>query len=141
MIGRLFGRSAPAPTGPDGDDALGALLVRVARSDGEYAADEAACIRAILAARYGADGLDDRVARAEALDDATGDTVHLTRAIKDVLPIDDRPAYLQDLWRVVLADAQRDHEEDGLLRLISGLLGLADRDSAFARQAVQNQAG
>jgi uncharacterized tellurite resistance protein B-like protein len=49
--------------------------------------------------------------------------------------------YLQDLWRVVLADEARDFEEDGFMRLASNLLGMADRDSARARQAVRAQAG
>jgi uncharacterized tellurite resistance protein B-like protein len=37
---------------------------------------------------------------------------------------------------VVLAVGQREAEEDALLRLVSNLLGISDRDSALARQRV-----
>lgn len=136
MIARLFRK--PEPDKPDGRVAVAALLVRVARTDGEYAAEEKAIIQKILARRY---GTADMLAQAEALDAGTGDTVHLTKVIKDEIAHDDRMDYLQDLWRVVLADATRDFEEDGFMRLASNLLGMADRDSARARQAVQSEAG
>jgi uncharacterized tellurite resistance protein B-like protein len=38
---------------------------------------------------------------------------------------------------VVLADGVRDPEEDSLLRLVSHMLGIEDRDSALARQRVE----
>ena len=136
MIARLF-RKPEAPK-PDGRVAVAALLVRVARTDGEYAASENAVIREILARRYGDPAL---LAQGEALEASAGDTVHLTKTIKDEIPHDDRMAYLEDLWRVVLADQTRDFKEDGFMRLASKLLGMTDRDSAHARQAVQSEAG
>ncbi|MCC1482341.1 TerB family tellurite resistance protein [Roseibaca sp. Y0-43] len=136
MIGRLF-RKPEAPK-PDGRVAVAALLVRVARTDGEYAAAEVAVIRDILTRRYGSAEL---LPQAEVFEENAGDTVHLTKIIKDEIPHDDRMAYLQDLWRVVLADETRDFEEDGFMRLASNLLGMADRDSALARQAVQAEVG
>lgn len=136
MIGRLFRK--PDTPKPDGRLAVGALLVRVARTDGDYAAAEVAVIRDILARRYGDAGL---LAQAEAFEHSAGDTVHLTKIIKDAIPHEDRMGYLQDLWRVVLADETRDFEEDGFMRLACNLLGMADRDSALARQTVQAEAG
>ena len=135
MIGRLF-RKPEAPK-PDGRAAVAALLVRVARTDGEYAAAEIAVIREILARRYHDPAL---LAQGEALEQSAGDTVHLTKIIKEEIPHADRMAYLQDLWRVVLADNTRDFEEDGFMRLASNLLGMKDRDSAHARHAVQAEA-
>ncbi len=41
---------------------------------------------------------------------------------------------MRALWQVVLADGERDHEEDALMRLLASLLGVNDRDSAIARQ-------
>ena len=43
---------------------------------------------------------------------------------------------IESLWQVVLADGERDAEEDALVRLASNLLGINDRDSALARQRV-----
>ncbi|CUX80270.1 MAG: hypothetical protein HLUCCA05_09700 [Roseibaca calidilacus] len=136
MIGRLFRK--PEPDKPDGRVAVAALLVRVARTDGDYADAERAVIQAILTRRFGSA---DMLAQAEALEQSAGDTVHLTKAIKDEIAHDDRLDYLQDLWRVVLADEARDFEEDGFMRLACNLLGMGDRDSARARQLVQAEGG
>lgn len=129
----------PAPL-PDQDArlALSALLVRVARSDGSYDADEAARIDRILMARYGLGPFDCAKLRsaAETLESEAPDTVRFTRAIKDAVPYEDRTAVIEALWEVVLADGARDHQEDAMLRLVANLLGINDRDSALARQRV-----
>lgn len=126
---------------PDADArlALAALLVRVARSDGEYAHQEAERILRILTVRYNLsddDALDLRH-QAEALEAEAPDTVRFTRAIKDAVPYEDREGVIEALWDVVLADGIRDHEEDALLRLLANLLGVNDRDSNLARQRVE----
>ncbi|MCR9126040.1 MAG: TerB family tellurite resistance protein [Rhodobacteraceae bacterium] len=127
----------PAPL-PDSDArlALGALLVRIARTDGRYDASEQERILSILVARYGlGDGAArDLRAEAEALEAEAPDTVRFTRAIKDAVAYEDRLAVIEALWQVVLADGVRDDEEDALLRLVASLLGVNDRDSALARQ-------
>ncbi len=68
--------------------ALAALLVRVARSDGDYAAEDAARIDRILATRYGLSPFEapQLRAEAEALEAQAPDTVRFTRAIKDAVP-------------------------------------------------------
>jgi uncharacterized tellurite resistance protein B-like protein len=43
---------------------------------------------------------------------------------------------LQALWAVALADGNRDADEDALIRLVTRLLGISDKDSAIARQRV-----
>ena len=129
----------PAPL-PDADArlALAALLVRVARSDGDYAAEEAARIDRILAQRYDLTPFEVPKLRAEAevLETEAPDTVRFTRAIKDAVPYEEREGVVEALWEVVLADGVRDHEEDALLRLLANLLGVNDRDSNLARQRV-----
>lgn len=129
----------PAPL-PDNDArlALTALLVRVARSDHHYAADEKTRIDEITQARYGLSASDAMALRAEAeaLEAEAPDTVRFTRAIKDAVAYDDRLGVIEALWTVVLADGKREQEEDALLRLVSNLLGITDRDSALARQRV-----
>lgn len=141
MIWNLFQRPAPAEARPAGDLALAMLLVRAARIDGEYDADEVALIRAALSQRFGAERGAALLAEAEAQEPLAGDTVHLTRPIKEIVPLEERGAVLQDLWRIVLSDNRRDPYEDGLMRLVSNLLGLSDRDSALARQEVQRKVG
>ena len=76
---------------------------------------------------------------AEGYETTAGDTVHLTRIIKDVVPLDDRSELLVQMWQIILSDDARHDEENGLMRLVSNLLGLADRDSALARQRAAAQ--
>ena len=132
----------PAPL-PDEDArlALTALLVRIAKSDGDYAADEVNRIDRITAKRYGLSPFETAKLRGEAetLEAEAPDTVRFTRAIKDAVAYDDRIAVIEALWSVVLADGVREDEENALLRLVAGLLGVTDRDSALARQRVEAQ--
>lgn len=118
---------------------LAALMVRTARSNHDYDPRQITMIDTVLSERLAISGDQSETLRREAelIEAATGDTVHLTRAVKDLVPLEERADLLQDLWRVILADGKRHAEEDGLMRLVSNLLGLADRESAFARQRAQ----
>lgn len=122
----------------DGDArlALTALLVRIARSDNDYATSERDRIDRVTAARYGLSPFEATALRgqAEALEAEAPDTVRFTRAIKDAVAYEDRRAVVEAAWSVVLADGERAQEEDALLRLVANLLGVNDRDSALARQ-------
>jgi len=126
---------------PDADArlALTALLVRVARSDNDYALSERTRIDRITQARYGltAQAAATLRADAETLEQVAPDTVRFTRAIKDAVGHDDRLAVIEALWQVALADGVRDPEEDRILRLVTGLLGISDLDSARVRQRVE----
>lgn len=127
----------PAPLADtDARLALSALLVRIARSDNDYAQAEIDRIDRITAARYGLGPFEAAQLRgqAEQLESEAPDTVRFTRAIKDAVPYEDRRAVVEAAWSVVLADGSRAEEEDALLRLVANLLGVNDRDSALARQ-------
>lgn len=130
---------APEPLNDiDARLALAALLVRLARSDGYYAAKEIIRIEKIVGVRFGlshAEAADLR-GEAETLEEQAPDTVRFTRAIKDAVPYEERTGILEALWQVALADGERDADEDALIRLATKLLGISDRDSAQARQKV-----
>ena len=136
------GTPAPQPAPLPDDDArlaLTALLVRVARSDDSYDDEERQRIDRIAATRFGLSPFEASKLRgeAEALEGEAPDTVRFTRAIKDAVAYEDRIGVIEALWQVVLADGVREAEEDALLRLVSNLLGISDRDSALARQRVE----
>ncbi len=126
---------------PDARLALSALLVRVARSDGDYEPAEVERIDKILMRRYGLSPFEASHLRtqAEQLEAVAPDTVRFTRAIKDAVPYEHRSSVIEALWAVVLADGVRDDEEDALIRLVANLLGINDRDSALARQRVEGK--
>jgi len=135
----LSGLMAPDPAPlPETDArlALAALLVRIARSDGDYAEIEIDRIDRILARRYGLSPFEATALRrdAETLETEAPDTVRFTRAIKDAVPYDDRLAVIGTLWEVVMADGTRDEEENSLMRMVANLLGITDRDSNMARR-------
>lgn len=137
--------SAPEPvrlTEPDARLALAALLVRVAKTDGLYSAEEVERIDRILMARHGLGPFEVARLRAEAeeLESVAPDTVRFTRALKSATALEDRAALMEALWRVALADGVRDAEEDRLLRMVASLLGLTDVESGLARQRAERAA-
>ena len=144
MIAELIRRlTAPDPAPlADGDArlALAALLVRVARTDGDYAAIEQMQIDRALAHRY-ALAPEAAIAlrrQAEDLEATAPDTVRFTRAIKDCVPYEDRVHVIEAMWFIALADGARDHAENALLRLVAPMLGVNDRDSNLARKRVED---
>ena len=137
MFETLFSRKL----NPEQDDisarqAMAALMVRIAKSDDDYAVAECERIDAVLSVLYSLSASEASALRlqAETLEADAPDTVRFTRAIKEEVPYEERFDVVRALWQVVLADGERDHEEDALMRLLASLLGVNDRDSAIARQ-------
>ena len=137
MFSNLFSRK-PLGSNDEIDEkqAMAALMVRIAKSDDDYAIAECERIDAILSILYALSPTEASSLRnhAEALEADAPDTVRFTRAIKEAVPYEDRFEVVRALWQVVLADGERDHEEDALMRLLASLLGVNDRDSAIARK-------
>lgn len=139
LLKKLTASKSDAFSGDETQLALAALMVRVARADGDYADSEKHVIDKVLMTR---DRLSQKEAaalrtEAEDLEASAPDTVRFTRAIKDGVAYEDRAQIVEALWAVVLADGVRDHEENAQLRLLANLLGINDRDSALARQRVE----
>ncbi len=136
ILRQLLASAPTRLTVPDARLALAALLVRIARTDGLYAAEEVERIDRVLMTRHGLGPFEAAKLRAEAeaLEVEAPDTVRFTRALKDAVAVEDRSALLQALWSVALADGLRDAHEDRLMRLVASLLGLTDVDSALARK-------
>jgi uncharacterized tellurite resistance protein B-like protein len=128
---------APMPA-PEASLAMAALLVRLARTDGSYDAQEVASIDRALVETFGLSPAAAGTLRlqAEALEAEAPDTVRFTRSLKDAVPYDHRIGLVEAMWRVVLSDGTRDKDEESMMRLVSNLLGISDVDSALARQRV-----
>lgn len=145
MIGDFLKRllqPEPATLAPmDAQLALMSLLVRLARSDGYYAADEIIRIEKIAMARFDMTKDEARELREEAerVEAEAPDTVRFTKAIKDAVPYEEREAVIEALWQVALSDGDRDQHEDALVRLVASLLGVNDVNSAKLRRRVDGQ--
>lgn len=123
----------------ESDVALAALMVRVAKSDGQYDAGEKQKIEDLIAHRF--DMTQDRAQvcreEAEMVEADATDAVRFTRVLKDHVPLEERMSLLEALWQIALSDGARDAEEDSELRLMARLLGLSDRENAEARHRAQ----
>lgn len=137
MFETLFSRKLnPEQDEISARQAMAALMVRIAKSDDDYAVAECERIDAVLSVLYSLSASEASALRlqAETLEADAPDTVRFTRAIKEEVPYEERFDVVRALWQVVLADGERDNEEDALMRLLASLLGVNDRDSAIARQ-------
>lgn len=131
---------APLPE-PDARLALAALLVRIARTDGLYSAEEVERIDRVLSLYHGLGPFEAAKLRTEAeeVEREAPDTVRFTRALKTAVAVEDRADLMTALWSVVIADGLRDAEEDRLMRMVTSLLGLTDVESAQARQRAERR--
>ena len=137
LLSRLLDAAQPAPlSAQDAEVAIAALLVRIARADDHYGEVEKHRIDQVLARRRGLDSAEaaERRAAAEMIEAEAPDTVRFTRTIKERIDLADRHDVLAAMWEIAYADGQRSADEETLVRLVAGLLGVNDRDSGLARQ-------
>jgi len=116
--------------------AVAALLVEAARADNVYDADERAAVLRILQEMFdlspaAAETLHDQ---GDQTQDTAPDVVRFTRVIKMALTEEERVAFMEALWYVVLIDHERDPHENALLRRLAPLVAVSDHDSAAARR-------
>ena len=128
--------SLPAP---DEKLALGALLVRVAKSDHVYTVSEISLIDRILAQHFGLNPVEAAKMRAtcERLQAAAPDSGDFAELIRKELSHDERMEALCDLWQVVMADGSEEEAEVEIVEAVRQALGLSAADSATARLDAQ----
>lgn len=141
LLRRLAGRPENDSLLPPADQrvAVAALLVIAAHADHDYADVERAQIERALADRYALDPEAAAKLRAEgeAAEDAAVDIYRFTALVKAGIPHEERGSVLEAMWRVVLADTQREQHEEALMRRVVDLLGLDSHDSVAARRRAQ----
>lgn len=131
-------QTAPLPA-PDEKLALGALLVRVAKSDQVYTVSEISLIDRILAQHFGLNPIEAAKMRAtcERLQAAAPDSDDFAELIRKELSHDERMEALCDLWQVVMADGSEEAVEIEIIEAVRQALGLSEADSATAHQDAQ----
>jgi uncharacterized tellurite resistance protein B-like protein len=136
LLKRLKGGSDDPLPPDDARTAVTALLVIAAHADDKYEDVERSQIEKALADRYGLTPAAAAALRAdgEAAEAVATDMYRFTSLVKKSVPHEERTAVLEVMWRVIVADANRDSHEETLMRRITDLLGLSDRDNAEARQ-------
>lgn len=134
LLDRLRGtpNTPPLPE-PDEKLALGALLVRVARSDQNYHALEIGEIDRILADTFALKPIEAAKLRAtcERLEHAAPGTPDFALLIRETIDYPHRLEVAQRLNQVIEADGKHRPEEDASLLEIEKLLGIDPKDSAL----------
>ncbi len=150
MLGRIkdfFDGLAQAPERPEahGAEALqlaaAALMVEAALMNDVFDAAERDTIRGLLMDRFdlAAEEADELLGLAEARIAESNELYGFTRTIKDAYSNEERIALLEMLWQVVYADGELHDYEANLMRRITGLLHVTDRDSGAARKRALQQ--
>ena len=118
--------------------ALSAIFIRIAKLDGNFDTSERKKIKELLKNRFELDeeGTEKVLDMAAKLEGQSNDNIQFTKIIKENIPYEERFNLLKDSWILVMADGKRTYQEDGFMRLFSSLLGLSDKDNAFARQFI-----
>lgn len=141
LLCRLGGRPENDSLLPAEDQrvAVAALLVIAAHADHNYADVERTQIERVLADRYAMtpEAAAQLRVQGEAAEDAAVDLYRFTSLVKAGIPHEDRASVLEAMWRVVLADAEREQHEEALMRRVTDLLGLDPRESIEARRRAQ----
>lgn len=142
MFDKLFGKKTAAPkeaaeTSDPLQLAIAALLVEAACADENYEESEKAIIDKTLAAKFGVSAADAAALRTkgEAAQAGALDIQRFTRVAKE-MAAQEKIAFIEQLWEIVLSDGERDPFEDTLIRRICGLIYVEDRDSGAARARV-----
>ena len=128
----------PLPT-PDAKLALGALMVRVAKSDKVYQVSEIHRIDLLLAGLNRLKPIEAAKMRAtcEKLDKQAPETSEFGRLIRETVSRADRVDALEALWEVVLADGVRRESELAVIAEVRKAFGLTEEDSAVARETAE----
>ena len=131
-------KEPPPDPDPDAELALGALLVRVAKSDRMYKFEEISLIDRILARMYSHNAIEAARVRAtcEKLHAAAPETDTFGKLIRETTTLPERLAALDALWEVVLAD---DEESEGEIKIVEDArraMGLSAADSEAARKRI-----
>lgn len=143
MLERILGAfAAPEPEPlpkPDAKLALGALMVRVAKSDMNYQVSEISRIDLLLARLNRLKPIEAAKMRAtcEKLDKQAPETQEFGRLIRETVSRADRVDALEALWEVVLADGVRRETELAVVEEVRQALGLTEEDSAVARATAE----
>ncbi len=141
------GENQPPGNGNEGEDdarvAAAALLVEAACMDGAVDDSERGTVKRLLGEKFGLEA----EAATEIMETATravaeSHQLHaFTRVINDRYSHEERIGIIEMLWEVAYADGQLHDYESNLVRRVSGLIHVPDRESGDARKRVLARIG
>ncbi len=144
MLGQ--GESGDASSDASQDDlqvASVALLIEAAVMDGDFDEAERHVIAGLLKDRFGLDpgAVEDLIAAGEEAVEHSHQLYAFTRVVKQGFDFEQRIGMIEMLWEVACADGEVHDFEASLVRRVSGLIHVSDRDSGTARKKVLARLG
>ena len=138
VLGSNETKTLEASAIPDGDVAAAALLVETASIDGDFDLAERQTIAALLATKFDVESeeINALISEAVARVDKSVDHYGFARKVKQTYDHDARVDLIEMLWQVVYADGVVDSFESNLMRRLTGLLDVSDRESGDARKRI-----
>ncbi|MEM9739052.1 MAG: TerB family tellurite resistance protein [Pseudomonadota bacterium] len=137
-IKRMFSGEPERDEAVDPHEAAAALLVEAALADGVYANMESDMIAMILLESFDFDAerVDALLAKGELLAEEAIGSHEFTKHVKK-LPLTEREAIIEGLFRVAMADGDKCPYEDAYIRHVASLLHVDDVRRAHARKRAE----
>ncbi|MEM1149907.1 MAG: TerB family tellurite resistance protein [Pseudomonadota bacterium] len=137
---RMFSGEPERDEAVDPHEAAAALLVEAALADGVYANMESDMIAMILLESFDFDAerVDALLARGEILAEESIGSHQFTKHVKK-LPMEEREAIIEGLFRVALSDGDKCPYEDAYIRHVASLLHVDDVRRAHARKRAEER--
>ena len=116
-----------------------ALLIHAARIDDNYTNVEKEIIKKALISlnAISSKEAEELLEKAEKIEQESNQIVAFTREIKKK-SMEFRLKIIEILWKIVYSDGSSDSYESNLIRRVSGLLYVSDRDSGMIKLKVKN---
>ncbi len=113
-----------------------ALLIEAAVMDGDFDEAERRVIAGLLKDRFGLEpgAVEDLIAAGEEAVERSHQLYAFTRVVKQGFDFEQRIGMIEMLWEVACADGEVHDFEASLVRRVSGLIHVSDRDSGTARK-------
>ena len=120
--------------------AVVALLISPAKYDGNFDESEKLEIHNLIKNYFSlsSESTDDLFKAAEKIENEANDLQQFTRSLNKLLNEEEKLKIVELIWKIVMADGIIDNYEENLVRRLSGLLYLQDKDIGNIKNKLTN---